>query len=86
MNQMTKILTNPDEVPVAIEEAALRDPDDTAVLACALAARVDAIISVDNDLHALGNYQGIQSSRLRTTCKDSVSPRSTTPAQSGRRS
>lgn len=42
-----------------IEEAALRDPDDTAVLACALAARVDAIISGDADLHALGNYQGI---------------------------
>ena len=43
----------------SIEEAALRDPDDAAVLACALAARADAIVSGDNDLHALRNYQGI---------------------------
>ena len=42
-----------------IQEAALRDPDDAAVLACALAARADAIVSGDADLHALGNYQGI---------------------------
>jgi hypothetical protein len=42
-----------------IEETALRDPDDAAVLACALAARADAIVSGDDDLHALGNYQGI---------------------------
>ncbi len=42
-----------------VDEAALRDPDDAAVLACALAARVDAIVSGDNDLHALGSYQGI---------------------------
>ena len=42
-----------------LEEAALRDPDDAAVLACALAARVDAIVSGDDDLHALGTYQGI---------------------------
>ena len=42
-----------------IEEAALRDPDDTQVLACALAARAEAIVSGDADLHALGSYQGI---------------------------
>ena len=42
-----------------IEEAALRDPDDAAVLACALAARAEAIISGDDDLQALGSYQGI---------------------------
>ena len=42
-----------------IQEAALRDPDDAAVLACALAARADVIVSGDGDLHALGNYQGI---------------------------
>ncbi len=44
---------------VPIEEAALRDPDDAAVLACALAARAEAIVSGDGDLHALGSYQGI---------------------------
>lgn len=42
-----------------IEETRLRDPDDAAVLACALAARVDAIVSGDADLHALGTFQGI---------------------------
>ena len=42
-----------------IEETVLRDPDDAAVLACALAARAEAIVSGDDDLHALGTYQGI---------------------------
>jgi hypothetical protein len=42
-----------------IDEAALRDPDDAAVLACALAARAEAIVSGDDDLHALRSYQGI---------------------------
>lgn len=44
---------------VPVEEAALRDPDDAAVLACALAARADAIVSGDDDLHALGSYRNI---------------------------
>jgi len=43
----------------AIEEARLRDPDDATVLACALGARADAIVSGDADLRALGSYQGI---------------------------
>ena len=42
-----------------IEDAALRDPDDAAVLACAVAARAEAIVSGDDDLHALGSYRGI---------------------------
>lgn len=42
-----------------IEEAALRDPYDAAVLACALSAQVEAIVSGDEDLHALGTYQNI---------------------------
>lgn len=42
-----------------IEESALRDPDDAAVLACALAAQAEAIVSGDADLHALGTFQGI---------------------------
>lgn len=42
-----------------IEESRLRDPDDAAVLACALAARAEAIVSGDDDLLALGSYQGI---------------------------
>lgn len=42
-----------------IEVATLRDPDDTAILACAIAARAEAIVSGDADLHALGSYRGI---------------------------
>ncbi len=42
-----------------LEEATLRDPDDAAVLACALAAHAETIVSGDDDLHALGTYRGI---------------------------
>ncbi|MFN0299340.1 MAG: putative toxin-antitoxin system toxin component, PIN family [Burkholderiales bacterium] len=42
-----------------VEEARLRDPNDAAVLACALAAQADAIVSGGDDLRTLGNYQGI---------------------------
>jgi putative PIN family toxin of toxin-antitoxin system len=36
-----------------------RDPDDDAVLACALAARADLIVSGDGDLRALGLFENI---------------------------
>lgn len=36
-----------------------RDADDDAVLACALAARADLIVSGDDDLLSLKHYQGI---------------------------
>jgi len=39
--------------------AALRDPDDIHLLACASAARADAIVTGDNDLLSLKTYQGI---------------------------
>jgi hypothetical protein len=52
--QLATLLT-----PVEITVAELRDPDDAHVLACALAARAEAIVSGDADLHALGSYQGI---------------------------
>ena len=42
-----------------IQEPQLRDPDDAAVLSCALAAQAEAIVSGDADLHALGTYQAI---------------------------
>jgi uncharacterized protein len=45
--------------PATIVDTRLRDPDDAAVLACALAARADAIVTGDYDLHALGTYEGI---------------------------
>ncbi len=45
--------------PAEIAVSGLRDPDDAHVLACAIAARAEAIVSGDADLHALGSYQGI---------------------------
>ena len=51
-------LTETIEAP-PIEASALRDPDDAAVLACAVAAHADAIVSGDDDLHALGHFQNI---------------------------
>ena len=38
---------------------ALRDPDDLAVLACAVSAAVDVIITGDKDLLALKSFEGI---------------------------
>jgi uncharacterized protein len=38
---------------------ASRDPDDDHVLACALAAQADLIVSGDHDLLTLHEYQGI---------------------------
>jgi uncharacterized protein len=46
----------PQEVPRIIQA----DPDDDHVLACALAARADLIVSGDKHLHSLGGeYRGI---------------------------
>lgn len=39
--------------------AALRDPDDVHVLACAVAAPADAIVTGDDDLLALKEFEGI---------------------------
>jgi putative PIN family toxin of toxin-antitoxin system len=46
----------PQEVPPIIKQ----DPDDDAVLACALAARAEAIISGDRHLLDLGRFQAIR--------------------------
>jgi putative PIN family toxin of toxin-antitoxin system len=46
--------------PAALEmPAELRDPDDLAVLACAVGARPDAIVTGDADLLTLVSFQGI---------------------------
>ena len=42
-----------------VELTALRDPDDAAALACAVAAHADLIVSGDADLQTLGRYQDI---------------------------
>jgi putative PIN family toxin of toxin-antitoxin system len=51
-------VAEPIEAP-DIEEVRLRDPDDAAVLACAIAAHAEAIVSGDKDLQSLGSYQDI---------------------------
>ena len=45
--------------PPPLQQRVCRDPDDDAVLALALAARVDVIVSGDDDVLALANFQGI---------------------------
>lgn len=45
--------------PALIEPVVLRDPHDDHVLACALAARADLIVSGDSDLLELGAYHDI---------------------------
>ena len=46
-------------VPVAIAPVIAADPDDDAVLACAVAAQAEVIVSGDSDLLALESYEGI---------------------------
>lgn len=47
-------------VPVRITPpTGLRDLDDVHVLACAVAAEADAIVTGDNDLLTLGSFEGI---------------------------
>ena len=45
--------------PAEVVVPDLRDPKDIHVLACALAARAEAIVSGDDDLQSLGSYQSI---------------------------
>jgi putative PIN family toxin of toxin-antitoxin system len=46
-------------IPAPIEPVVTADPDDDAVLACAVAARVEVIVSGDRDLLTLESYEGI---------------------------
>jgi predicted nucleic acid-binding protein len=45
--------------PAVIEPVILPDPDDDAVLACAVAARAEAIVTGDAHLLDLKQYEGI---------------------------
>lgn len=45
--------------PPPLPQPVCRDPDDDQVLALALAAKVDLIVSGDNDLLSLGSFEGI---------------------------
>jgi len=46
--------------PLPLPAPVCRDPDDDKVLALAVAARVDLVISGDNDLLSLVSFEGIQ--------------------------
>jgi putative PIN family toxin of toxin-antitoxin system len=46
-------------VPPPLPAPVCRDPDDDQVLALALAAKVELIVSGDNDLLSLGGFEGI---------------------------
>ena len=48
-------VVEPDPLPVPVS----RDPDDDEVLACAMTAKVEAMVSGDADLLGLGSYHGI---------------------------
>jgi putative PIN family toxin of toxin-antitoxin system len=45
--------------PPALPQPVCRDPDDDQVLALAIAAKVELIVSGDNDLLLLGSFEGI---------------------------
>lgn len=45
--------------PVPLPVRVCRDPDDDMVLACAAAARADTIVTGDDDLLSLREYEGI---------------------------
>lgn len=45
--------------PAVIAPVVVKDPADDAVLACAIAAQADLIVSGDSDLLDLKNYHGI---------------------------
>jgi putative PIN family toxin of toxin-antitoxin system len=46
--------------PAAISPVVLGDPDDDAVIACAVAASAEVIVSGDDDLLTLKRYEGIE--------------------------
>jgi predicted nucleic acid-binding protein len=46
-------------VPAIITPVIIEDPDDDAVLACAVAAKVDLVVSGDPHLVKLAQYEGI---------------------------
>jgi uncharacterized protein len=47
-------------VPDVVERVVQSDPDDDHVIACAVAANADLIVSGDRALHEIGTYRGIR--------------------------
>ena len=46
--------------PVALGETVCRDPDDDAIIACALGGKAKVICSGDDDLLALNGFRGLE--------------------------
>ena len=64
-NRIKRYLAGLEEASILVEhppilEIVKEDPTDDHILACAVAARVDYLITGDNHLMQLGNYKGIQ--------------------------
>jgi putative PIN family toxin of toxin-antitoxin system len=55
--------------PALLERAYSRDPDDDHVIACALAAKADAIVSGDDDLLSMKTASGIAIRTVAETLK-----------------
>ena len=54
--------------PVALGETICRDPDDDAILACALGGKAKVICSGDGDLLALDGFRGLEIMRPADFC------------------
>jgi predicted nucleic acid-binding protein len=59
--------------PATIEPTVLDDPDDDQVLACALAAKAEIIVSGDRHLLDLKEYRGVRIAKVAEVIKNIVS-------------
>ena len=55
--------------PVALGDAICRDPDDDAILACALGGKAKVICSGDGDLLALDGFRGLEIMQPSDFCR-----------------
>ena len=55
--------------PVALGESICRDPDDDAILACAIGGNAKVICSGDGDLLALDGFRGLEIMRPSEFCR-----------------
>ena len=55
--------------PVALGETICRDPDDDAILACAIGGNAKVICSGDGDLLALDGFRGLEIMRPSEFCR-----------------